>query len=174
MLSNLLKITQLISNGGSLSSQNSHLEYGDKACYPSHLSIQFLCASTELHLYLCDYWNEISLKYEVDEGLTALCSLITGTNEESLTCLGTQCVSCSVVSDSFQPHGLQPAKLLWPWNSPGKNTGVGCHRLLQRIFPTQGSNPRLLHCRQILYGLSHLGCTQQILINERINLITLL
>ena len=39
--------------------------------------------------------------------------------------------------------------------SPGKNTGMGCHFLLQGIFPTQGSNPDLLHCRQILYRLSH-------------------
>ena len=41
-----------------------------------------------------------------------------------------------------------------PWNSPGKNTGVSCHFLLQRIFPTQGSNLGLLHCRQNLYRLS--------------------
>ena len=47
--------------------------------------------------------------------------------------------------------------LLCPWNSPGKNTGVGCHFLLQRIFLTQGSNPSLWHCRQILYHLSHQG-----------------
>ena len=40
-------------------------------------------------------------------------------------------------------------------DSPGKNTGVGCHSLLQGIFPTQGSNPDLLHCRQTLYHLSH-------------------
>ena len=39
------------------------------------------------------------------------------------------------------PPGLYPAKLLCPWNSPGKNTGLGCHSLLQGIFPTQGSNP---------------------------------
>ena len=39
--------------------------------------------------------------------------------------------------------------------SPGKNTGVGCHSLLQGIFPTQGSNPGFLHFRQILYPLSH-------------------
>ena len=63
-------------------------------------------------------------------------------------------VSCSVVSDSLQPHGLQPARLLRPWNSPGKNTGVVCHSLPQGIFPTQGSNPGFLHCRQILYCLS--------------------
>ena len=61
----------------------------------------------------------------------------------------------SVISDSFRPHGLQPTRLLCPWNSPGKNTGVGSHSLLQRIFSTQESNPGLLHCRQILYHLSH-------------------
>ena len=44
---------------------------------------------------------------------------------------------------------------LGPWDFPGKNTGVGCHFLLQGIFPTQGSNPSLLHCRQMLYHLSH-------------------
>ncbi|XP_055426747.1 uncharacterized protein LOC129645509 [Bubalus kerabau] len=48
-------------------------------------------------------------------------------------------------------------RLLCPWDSPGKNTGVGCHALLQRIFPTQGSNPGLLHCRQIL---SHMSCKE--------------
>ena len=42
-------------------------------------------------------------------------------------------------------------------DSPDKNTGVGCHALLQGIFPTQGSNPGLPHCRQILYHLSHQG-----------------
>ena len=44
-----------------------------------------------------------------------------------------------------------------PWNSPGQNTGVGSLSLLQEIFPTQGSNPGLLHCRRILYQLSHEG-----------------
>ena len=44
-----------------------------------------------------------------------------------------------------------------PWDSPGKNTGVDCHSLLQEIFPMQGSNPGLLHCRQILYHLGHQG-----------------
>ena len=43
------------------------------------------------------------------------------------------------------------------WDSPGKNTGVGCHFLLQGIFPTQGSNPGLPHCRQTLKPLSHQG-----------------
>ena len=61
-------------------------------------------------------------------------------------------VSCSVVSDSLQPHGLYSL-----WNSPGLNTGVGSLSLLQGIFPTQGSNPGLPHFRRILYQLSHKG-----------------
>ena len=65
--------------------------------------------------------------------------------------------SRSVVSNSLRLHALQPARLLCSWNSPGKNTGVGCHSRLQGIFPTQGSNPSLLHCRQILCQLSYQG-----------------
>ena len=56
------------------------------------------------------------------------------------------------MSDSLRPHGLYS-----PWNSSGQNTGVGSLSLLQGIFPTQGSNPGLLHCRWILYQLSHKG-----------------
>ena len=47
-------------------------------------------------------------------------------------------LSHSVVSNSLRPYGQYPARLLCPWDSPGKNTGVGCHALLQGIFPTQG------------------------------------
>ena len=61
-------------------------------------------------------------------------------------------VSCSVVSDFLRPCGLYS-----PWNSPGQNTGVGSLSFLQGIFPTQGSNPGLPHCRQILYQLSYQG-----------------
>ena len=64
---------------------------------------------------------------------------------------------CQVMSDSLEPHELYPARLLSSWDFPGKNTGVGCHFLLQEIFLTQGSNLGLLHCRQILYHLSHQG-----------------
>ena len=56
------------------------------------------------------------------------------------------------MSDSLQPHGLYS-----PWNYLGQNTGVGSVVLLQGIFPTQGLNPGLLHCRQILYQLNHKG-----------------
>ena len=61
--------------------------------------------------------------------------------------------SFSVVSNSLRPHGLYG--LQNPWNSPGWNTGV--NSLLQGIFPTQGSNSGFLHCRRILYQLSHIG-----------------
>ena len=78
-------------------------------------------------------------------------------------------ISHSVVSDSLRPHESQHARppcpsptpgphgLHSPWNSPGQNTGVDSCSLLQGIFPTQGSNPGLLHCRQILYQLSYWG-----------------
>ena len=68
---------------------------------------------------------------------------------------GRKSVSHSAVSDSLWAHGLLPARLLCLWDSPGKNTGVSCHSLRQGIFLTQGSNSSLLHCRQILYHLSH-------------------
>ena len=55
------------------------------------------------------------------------------------------------------PWTTQPTSLLCPWNSLDKNTGVGSHSLFQGIFLTQGSNPSLLHYRQILYHLSHQG-----------------
>ena len=54
------------------------------------------------------------------------------------------CVNHSVVSISLRSYGLLPTRLLRPWNSPGKNTEVDCHSLLQRILPTQGSKPGLL------------------------------
>ena len=60
--------------------------------------------------------------------------------------------SCLILCD---PMDCSPPGSSVHGDSPGKNTGVGCHALLQGIFPTQGSNPGLLHCRWILYRLSH-------------------
>ena len=67
------------------------------------------------------------------------------TQFEFLVCVSSR----SVMSDSLQPRGPQPTGLLYPWNSPGKNTGVGCLSLLQGISPPQGSNPHFLH---LLHG----------------------
>ena len=66
-------------------------------------------------------------------------------------------VKSQVLSNSLRPHRLKPTRLLCSWDSPGKNTGVGCHFLLQGIFPIQGSNLGLPHSRQTLYCLSHQG-----------------
>ena len=60
------------------------------------------------------------------------------------------------MSDS-DPMDCNPARLHGPWKSSGKNTEVGSHSLLQGIFPTQGLNLGLLHCRQFLYHLNHQG-----------------
>ena len=63
-------------------------------------------------------------------------------------------LSHSVVSDSLQPHGNSPPVSSVHGDAPGKNTGVGCHALLQGIFPIQGWNPGFLHHRRILYCLA--------------------
>ena len=65
------------------------------------------------------------------------------------------CMISHFVSNSLRPYRSQPARFLCPWDSPGKNTGVGGHSLFQGFVPTQGLNPGRLHCRHILYCLSH-------------------
>ena len=72
-----------------------------------------------------------------------------------LLCLVVQ--SCPTPCD---PMDCSPPGSSVHGDSPGKSTGVGCHTLLQGIFPIQRSNPGLLPCRQILYHLSHPGSTQ--------------
>ena len=66
-------------------------------------------------------------------------------------------VCYSHVSNSSWPRGLKPTMLLWPRNPPGKSSGVYSYALLQGIVPTQGLNPGLMYCRQILYSLNYLG-----------------
>ena len=100
------------------------------------------------------------------------CSLILSLffNRKHFACQDTTSSSSRlVVPNSLQLHELYPTRLLRPCNSPGKNTGVGSHFLLQGIFPTQGLNPGLLHCRQILYILSHQGSPVRILVFQNSN-----
>ena len=66
-------------------------------------------------------------------------------------------IKVKVTSDSLRPHGPHS-----PWNSPGQNTRGGSCSLLQGVFPTQGSNQGLLHCRQILYQLNHQGSPRKL------------
>ena len=58
----------------------------------------------------------------------------------------------SIESDTLWPHGVQPARFLCPWASPGKNIGVSCHALFQGILMTQGSNPHFLHLLHLQMG----------------------
>ena len=92
--------------------------------------------------YLCSCWQKRNVPWEFPGGLVVRTP---GFHWDWLV------LSCSVVSDSLWSYGLLPTKLLCPWDFPGKNTGVGCHFLLQGIVLTQGSNLRPLHCRWILY-----------------------
>ena len=87
-------------------------------------------------------------KTELKNTITTLTNSVEGFSSKLL--FGQSC-------PTLPPHGLQPTRLLYPWSSPGKNIGVGSHVFLQEIFLTQGLNPGLLHCRQILYYLSHQG-----------------
>ena len=73
-------------------------------------------------------------------------------------------VICSVVPDSLQPHGLQPARLLCPQDSLGKNTRGSCHSLLQGIFLTQGLNSRLLQWQADSLPLSDQGSPNEHLV----------
>ena len=77
----------------------------------------------------------------------------------------TQCVQL------FATPWTIPARILCPWNSPGKNTGVGSHSFLQGIFPTLGSNLGLPHFRQIPYHLSHQGSPYKLLYDPAIPLL---
>ena len=75
--------------------------------------------------------------------------------------------SCPTLCDPMDCIGIL---LYSPWNSPGQNAGVGSLSLLQGIFPTQGSNPGLPHCRWILYQLSHKGSLLAIVNSAAMNI----
>ena len=82
--------------------------------------------------------------HHCDEGKRAACvESVRVSKSWGKVCMRVSWIA-SVVSNSVWPYGLCPTRLLWPWNSPGKNTGVGCRVLLQGIFPTHGLNPHLL------------------------------
>ena len=91
--------------------------------------------------------------YLLENKVQVLCSVLK--LRGSVIYMKSKIVSHSVVCGSLQAHGLWPVRLLYPWDSPGKNIGVDCHVFLQVIFLTQESNPGFLHCRQVLYCLSH-------------------
>ena len=130
--------------------RKAHLELGSECqahnCPPCGASVSPTCGHADRRpgLTYIHYWY-----YEwnrTDENLRYSSVLCGGLSEV----LAAQ--SCLTICD---PMDSSPPRLLCPWNSAGKDAGVGNHSLLQGIFPTQGSKPGLLLCRQTLYRLSH-------------------
>ena len=72
----------------------------------------------------------------------------------ALLCASVCALGCSVVSDSLEPRGLQPARFLSPWDFPGKNTGVGCHFLLQKDLPDPRIELKSVVSPELAGGLS--------------------
>ena len=99
--------------------------------------------------YYCVQDSIINYNHTVKSEVTQSCLTLSDPMECSLP--------GSSIHRIFQARVLQPTRILHPWDFPGKNTGVGCHSLLQEIFLTQGLNPGLPHCRQMLYRLNHQG-----------------
>ena len=143
-----------------LDSQSSHEETSDKLKLghilqmPNQDFSKVSFVKDKERLRNCHRWEEMKETRQLNvicypgldpgtENGWNLCKICTLVNESE---------SHSVMSNSLRPHGLYS-----PWNSPGQNAGVGSLSLLQGIFPTQGSNPGLLHSGQILYQLSHQG-----------------
>ena len=85
------------------------------------------------------------------------CRLHAGHGNPYPKCRMFSCCLIQQLFDSLQPHELWPARLLCPWDSPGKNIGMGYSVFFQGVFLTQRLNPSLWHCRWILYHLSHQG-----------------
>ena len=122
------------------------VEYGR----PLGQGLSFLFAGTMGELKLREWRIRLKVKVSVEIFTTAVKnSLILF---QVLLCLVTQ--SCPILCD---PMDCNPPCSCIHGDYPDKNTAVGSHALLQEIFPTQGSNPGLPHCRQILYHLSHQG-----------------
>ena len=86
-----------------------------------------------------------------------LTDLLFSIHSHMMPCVSAQLLCCVQL---FVKAWTVATRLLCPWDSPGKNAGVGCHFFLQETFPTQGLNPCLLHCRQRLYCLSHQGTSK--------------
>ena len=107
--------------------------------------------------YSCISFEESSFSIEIPWVPSGLSSELSDLGPMDHGGKKSESVSHSVVSKSFWLHGLLSTWPFCPWNSPSKNTRMACHSLLWGIFPTQGPNLDLPHCRQILHCLSHQG-----------------
>ena len=111
-------------------------------------------------LQLLIFWNPQSCSWRVAINIQSLVNIDVLTSSHKLWM---SLVASRIVNPIWnevkvtQCLTLCDPRLYNPWNSPGQNTGVDSRSLLQGIFPTQGLNPGILHCRWILYHLSHQG-----------------
>ena len=137
---NALCCTRAVHKGGTWASSRASPAGQWPRCYPRSSTYWSLIYKWSQQQYLS---QRVALKIKCEKHIQCL--------EEYLAYT---CVCYSVVSDSFRTCGLQSTRLLCPWDSLGQNIGVGCHSLLQGIFPTPGSKPGLLPYRQILCHLS--------------------
>ena len=110
---------------------------------------------THIHIYP-HFWISFPFLSPQSIEQSPLCYVV-GSHQLSILCVCVCVCIYSVMSDCLQPHGLQPTRPLCSWDSPGKNIREGSHSLFQGIFPTQGSNLCLQHCREILYHMSLQG-----------------
>ena len=115
---------------------------------------------------LKDVVSEVSLSVNRRQ-LYLPCGALNGISGGNIKDLGLPVHCCSVVSYSCDPMDCGTPGSSVPGDSPGKNTGVGCHALLQGIFSTQGLNPGLQHCRLILCPLSHQGSPTYCLVRNK-------
>ena len=106
---------------------------------------------TKLHLYPKLFWSKSQTSYH----FIHMCFNKVEVKSLSRAFNKVEVKSLSRARLFATPWIVACTKLLRPWDFQGKSTGVGCHFLLQGLFPTQGSNPGLSHCRQTLYHLSH-------------------
>ena len=125
------------------------------------ISLIVYCEWSMLEVTLLSCWEmklsfmlEKAISYDDSENLDLTFRASENAQIPLNICFQCALLSCSVLSDSPQPHGLWPTRLFCPWNFPDRDAGAGCHFLL---FPTQGWNPRLLHWQADSLPLSHLG-----------------
>ena len=118
------------------------------------LSVMFVAFSIQVLYFSVKF---ILQYFIVSDAVTYRIAFFSSSLDCSLLVLVVQQLSCVGL---LQFCGLQPVRLLCPWDSPGKNIGVGSHFLLQGIFSTQESNPGLLHCRQVIYQVNYEGSPQ--------------
>ena len=124
-----------------------------------HVLLLYLRNSTQGHTFSLVFSPRSCIDLGFQLGLWSVLSktfcLVWGVGP-SFVLFACVCLVTQVLSNSLRPHGLWPTRLLCPWDFPSKNTGIGCHFLLQGIFPTQVSKLRLLHWQSNSLPLSRL------------------